>query len=562
MAKKPSVQDPEIGVLFRYRNLSAVTLEEHQKIIATKGSCWWGWWKRPREPRRFEVWNYLQEELAKNKEVWVGLFDSGAPNPDVSVRLAKINAVIPPLEDHLPEGVPDLPAGEEELVPEYYRKSPFSRAWMRIVQIRDKPSKFFGTYSYAAPPPPLPGIPAKLLTRLANKVVIDDDELRTMDATIWLVRPRNDHDQVEKFLAPTVRVTEPLSIEPISVPGDTILHLTDLHFAKTPRAQHVWGYPTDVPKVATLAEEVGRAASGKQVGIVIISGDFTFLGSDAEFDEADRSINAILGTLGLGADHLVIIPGNHDIVWSKAVGDQYDPKSPVQSAPEEAKQAYKKFYSRLMSHQPNNDFSMGRRFILPSGVTVDICALNSSSLEQGKDYLSGMGMVRPTVFNEVADRLGWKSHKKSLALRILTVHHHLTPTEDVESPGEFSKGFGMAIDAKRILRDAAGYGVHLVLHGHRHRVFVWREGVYHLPENAQKKWKLGDVSLLGGGSAGSSAVESARNFINLITVTGEGIKAEVLRSQTLDSFKPMNTWIATFSLQDGRLVLDDWQDPS
>jgi len=542
--------------------MNADTLEEHKKIIKDKKACWWGWWKRPREPRRFEVWNYLEDELKKHDEVMVGLFDSGAEKPSVSVRLARIKGIIPPLDEHLPDGPPPLPSGEEDLVPPYYRNSPFSRAWLQIVEILDKPLPFFGNYSYASPPPPLPGIPPDLLRRLADKLVIDDDELRTMDTTIWLVRHKTDHDLDEKFLAPSIQVIDPVSVEPIRVGGDTILHITDVHFAKGHRAQHAWGYPGDTPRRATLAEEIGRATADQHIGIIIISGDFTFISSDDEFDEAYKSINSLLGTLGLGADNLVIVPGNHDIAWSKAPDDSYDPALPVQSAPEAAKRAYAKFYKRLMKHEPNDDFSMGRRFVLPCGVTADVCALNSSSLEQGKNYLCGMGRVRPTVFNEVMDKLGWKQEGKSLSLRIVALHHHLTATEDVEDPSEFAKGFGMAIDSKKVLRDAARYGVHLVLHGHRHRVFVWREGVYQLPDQTQERWKLGDISILGGGSAGSSDVDGKRNFINLATINGDGIKLKILRSQGGDAFQLMSTWAARLALRDGRLFLDDWIEQS
>jgi len=76
MAKRLAATTPEIRVLFRYRNMNADTLEEHKKIIKGKKACWWGWWKRPREPRRFEVWNYLEEQLNKHGELMVGLFEA------------------------------------------------------------------------------------------------------------------------------------------------------------------------------------------------------------------------------------------------------------------------------------------------------------------------------------------------------------------------------------------------------------------------------------------------------------------------------------------------------
>jgi len=266
----------------------------------------------------------------------------------------------------------------------------------------------------------------EFLSRLVNKVVSDREELRLMDTTIWQVRPTLVDDHREKFLAPSIRLTKPVSIEPIRVNGNAILHLSDLHFAKARRGEHVWWYPGEAKKNnSSLADVVGRATRDSNIGIVIISGDFTFAASHDEFDEAYKSINAILGTLGLGPDNLVVIPGNHDIAWTRAKGDAYDPSLRVDTAPEEAKKAYANFYRRLMKHEANEDFSMGRRFLLPGGVVVEVCALNSSSLEQGEKYLAGMGMVRPNVFDDVREQLGWNESEPSLAFRVLVLHHHL-----------------------------------------------------------------------------------------------------------------------------------------
>ena len=291
-----------------------------------------------------------------------------------------------------------------------------------------------------------------------------------------------------------------MSVDPIRVKGDKLLHLTDLHFAGPDhRGEHVWGYPNDGTQKSTLADEVARTVKDKNVGLVVVTGDFTFMTAPEEFEEARKSVTALLGSLGLGTDHLVIIPGNHDIAWTKPSKEQYDPTKEVENAPDAACRPYKQFYTVLMGHEPDDALAMGRRFVFPHGGTVEVCALNSSSLEQGKNFLAGMGRVRPTVFGRVCESLGWMEDGRSLALRILAVHHHLTATEDVESPAEFAKGFGMAIDAKEVLRFAARRGVHLVLHGHRHRVFAWREGVYALPEHTANRWGLGRVSILGGG---------------------------------------------------------------
>jgi hypothetical protein len=44
-----------IRFLFRFRDLVAPTIALHREIIAARGSCWWGWWKRPSEDHRLDV---------------------------------------------------------------------------------------------------------------------------------------------------------------------------------------------------------------------------------------------------------------------------------------------------------------------------------------------------------------------------------------------------------------------------------------------------------------------------------------------------------------------------
>src|SRR5260221_455870 len=65
----------EIQYLFRFRDLVAKTIEEHQKILREHGRCWWGWWKRPTEKNREDIWKPLSQVAKSNNPVPVGLFD-------------------------------------------------------------------------------------------------------------------------------------------------------------------------------------------------------------------------------------------------------------------------------------------------------------------------------------------------------------------------------------------------------------------------------------------------------------------------------------------------------
>jgi hypothetical protein len=552
----PSQNKGEIHFLFRFRDLVADTLEEHRQIIRAHHSCWWGWWKRPTEDARLKVWGRLEQQIASGSPARIGLFDSGSG----LVFTALVSEVVPPIDARTPPVV-SVPEGETHLIPEYYRRSPYSRAWMRLTRISERPIEFFGHYSLDEAPP-LPFYNEEILSRFRGKVIQSSNELRGMDTTIWEVRERKPGDREEQIVLSTGAISSALSRETIDLQCDTILHFTDPHYAVGDfRHEHIWRLEGEAHgEGQSLAEAIEDALNKKQVGLVVITGDFTFTGAAEEFKEAARSIRKLFGILDIDQNRLVIIPGNHDITWTKKKNERYKEDAKVTEAPEAAKANYAAFYRELYGHEPDQTLAMCRRFMLPCGLALDICGLNSSSLETGKKFLAGMGRIQEHAFKKAANVLDWEN-PGSLALRVLATHHHLTLTENLEPAADYYRGFGIAVDAPRIMRMAAGYGTHLVLHGHKHRAFVWRSGVYELPEHTRERWRLGDVAILGGGSAGSVATEQNKNYFNLIDLSSEGIEVSMYRAENKGSFGVMQRWRAGFELDGAppRLILRDWE---
>ena len=126
-----------------------------------------------------------------------------------------------------------------------------------------------------------------------------------------------------------------------------------------------------------------------------------------------------------------MIPGNHDIKWTNKT--RYSDDSPVVLAPAAATAPFRDFSSRFYGYEPNQHLSMARRLrVFPTGSVMDIIALNSSSLEQGKNFLAGMGRIQEAAYKEAATSLNW--HQGSgLALRVLALHHHVALTEKILS---------------------------------------------------------------------------------------------------------------------------------
>lgn len=204
---------------------------------------------------------------------------------------------------------------------------------------------------------------------------------------------------------------------------------------------------------------------------------------------------------------------------------------------------------------------MGRRYLLPNGMAIEICALNSSSLETGRQFLAGVGRVNEAAMEDVAVALGWKNTSaESMALRLLMIHHHLALTEDLEPAAGYGRGFGLALDAVRVQRMAAKYGVQLAIHGHKHRSFLWRSSVFELPEHSQTKYFLGDLAIAGGGSAGSIETEGNSNYFNLMNFDSKAVKLSIYRAIKCGQFERIQDWEAPLSMGErkGKLSLGTW----
>lgn len=498
-----------------------------------------------------DVWKELKG-LTANAPVWVGLFHSGEDR----VYVARVVDVVLPTDGT--DEAPPLPAGGKDLVPLYYRESPFSRAWMKIDSIKEC-DNFFSRFSFAERPR-IHNYSDDVLKQFDHKAIVSAAELRGMDTTIWRVRNRNANDNTQTIILSTPSLQAAISSEPVACKANSILHLTDIHFGTgSNRQQHVWKLEEEEDDQGgwTLSDAISNCLRGKhQVGAVIVTGDLTFTGAEEEFNQALKFFRRLQGQLDIPIDNFVIIPGNHDIRWS--VDDAYEDGAEVTRAPREAQENYRNFHRKLFGYDADPYLAMGRKFALPSGIMIEVAGLNSSSLAQGKNFLAGMGRIEEASLEEAANKLGWHDDMGTLALRILAVHHHLALTEDLEPADKFAHGFGIAIDSVRIQRAAARKSVKLALHGHKHRPFIWRSSVYELPDGPQNKYERGDLSLIGGGSAGSSDADA--NFFNFIEIPGPSLKTTLFSARKGQKFSSISTWHAPIEINSakGGLELRDW----
>jgi hypothetical protein len=112
----------------------------------------------------------------------------------------------------------------------------------------------------------------------------------------------------------------------------------------------------------------------------------------------------------------------------------------------------------------------------------------------------------------------------------------------------------------RVQRLAARKGVHLALHGHKHRSFIWRSTVYELPEFTQTQYRLGEWSIVGCGSGGSNETEGSSNYFNVIMIDPGKLRLDIFRSRSRGAFQSIQEWDAELILskESGGLKLADW----
>ena len=299
------------------------------------------------------------------------------------------------------------------------------------------------------------------------------------------------------------------------------------------------------------------AIGTRKIGLIVISGDLTFAATEEEFNAANSFIWTLLGRLNLGPAHVVIVPGNHDIRWTRT--DAYTEGAQLELTTEEATENYRNFYQKLLGHPPHVNLCMGRRYVLAGTFVVDVCGLNSTSLATGKNFLAGIGRIEQSAFENVKEGLGWTTDA-GLALRLLILHHHLVPIENRTPAEEYYRGFGMAIDAPRIQRLAANAGVRMAIHGHRHQPFIWQSDVYELPNVDLTGASLGKMTIIGGGTAGSIDTPDQFVHFNLFRLSSDSIELLPFRSQSMGIFDPAPAWRAPLLL-DGtprRLSIGNW----
>jgi predicted MPP superfamily phosphohydrolase len=428
-------------IILRFRDIIADTIALHQQSIAEHGTVWWGWWRKPTEPERLNELGTFSARL-KDGPQQVGLYDKS--------RQAFFLAIVDRCVFSGPGQFLESPASRE--TPEYYRREKLP-AWFRMRSI-------------------------EAIT-----------ELRFVD--LFLGVPIGDETLYPVGDVPLGAGAHGDSIDahPSRLRGNTILHLTDIHFGAD------FGFPfVAQPGQEPLLDIVIRdsdAIARADIGLVVVSGDLTSRGDASHlFNNGLPFLEKLCKHLTLAPDQVVIVPGNHDISF-KEFSPTYDHE-----------RAYNTFLQSFYGAATQQHRLL--RYELPNGRSLEVLTISSVKLRH--KATSNYGWVD---WQACESLLKTASVPPPNTLRLAVLHHHLMSAlrdDRLPDPQYPDGSVSVTLNSGAVIEGLQRYGFGLVLHGHQHTPGLYRVARGQLGHGSLSMGHFDEpLYALAGGSAGARA---------------------------------------------------------
>lgn len=305
------------------------------------------------------------------------------------------------------------------------------------------------------------------------------------------------------------------------MPGQVILHLTDLHFGSDPDTS---GQAERKIVLDSLIEEVACLHSEWKPSIVCVTGDIGWRGSAADYALAEAWLRRLLDRLGLTFADVLVCAGNHDIdrhrssYFSRpatyAEADQAM-RVPIAEPYLDCFSEYTNFCKRVQvrGYAFNNHTSYLLGQLDHRGIRF--VALNSAWFCRGDDDKSRLWVGLPHLRKMEADGQLQKTNE-SPSPTVALVHH---------SPDWWHEEETSTYGSRPNTRDYLGCRCHLILSGHTH------DGIRKADRIAEAAYHL------TGGAAYAGAAHF--NSFRLIRIDSDGL---TYRSLEFDPRSADNKW--------------------
>jgi 3',5'-cyclic AMP phosphodiesterase CpdA/tetratricopeptide (TPR) repeat protein len=316
-----------------------------------------------------------------------------------------------------------------------------------------------------------------------------------------------------------------------------LVHLSDPHFGWGERE----GKPVFMHRFrdtensytlsAELTGELTRAMRDNyriEDVVLVVSGDLTYAGKSEEFVLVENFLVELCGSLGLGRDQVVLVPGNHDIDWQAAADRRFDNYLGFVRT-FYGKDAFREFYPlvqwnfEINSPRPNANQIV---YYKQHGQLL-VVGLNSCIYETNQHHYGFIGRRQLDHVDRLLEGVTEPTVKAAV------MHHHLHPFPEASDPqGDKEVWVDMSTvrDAGLVEQRLEQMGFDLVLHGHKHKPQL-RETLVtdRLAEgNTETRTLTRSLIVSGAGSVGVNATEldqsEANHFalIEVLTPSREG----------------------------------------
>ena len=528
-------------LILRFRDLgipSGATVERHNAIAEQRGYVWWGWWNKTGEQVPTQTLTALRDKARALGGLPLVLYDSGqnlvyeAMCRDIEWR-PDLTRMLSPNQRHTPA---------------YYKKQDLL-IWFRLERIKPIESAVLRNLTYVRVDEFFESGESRY-GRFYEKRVYSPAELQDQNRTIWFVRAAQPEDQdylvalLDGSTAPSPNYA-PLYAQSHS---KDLLWVSDLHFSNKNEHAFPLASVTNGRRMSLSDRLHERLKSRDQkVGGLVITGDLTYRAARDEYGQVSDFLEQVLAWSGLNRDQLLVVPGNHDLTFSK---DPSKKHAPVATTLTGAKAAYKAFYAETFRQAPSEFLSMGRRLLLHD-IPVEIIGLNSSALQQTRERFQGHGFLGDAQLSEAADEMGWGSEEDRVALRIVALHHHVVPVTFMEEP-KIAESYSVVLDAEAFMRWLVKHRVDLVIHGHQHQPGAIRLAKpINLKDPQAGSWEFGVLAMGSSGVVIKETVETHDNTYAHLTVDPTGITVVMHKIHTTI---PHDDPIWTLRMPRGRLI--------
>ena len=298
-----------------------------------------------------------------------------------------------------------------------------------------------------------------------------------------------------------------------SCPPFRIIQISDIHYNSIENLDDQEQY------IESLHNQLRKIQCEKNSDFLIIAGDLAASNPAVELSLMTSVLNYILMDTNIKKERILIVPGNHEIVWSDFKNNKRE-RSPYSSFVSFLQTFYTKesVYSQLVEQNIYNSGSLSvncseddltwlSRFPNLGVSIIGICSNSSELSEQGKGVLSQSNI---RYIRDV-----WGEEKPSNETRILVLHHNIFPTRSLFSEDE-QRTIANAGTALDVLTSC---GCDIVMSGHTHRaeILIYQSSV--MDHNGYSELDPPMIVLASGTSGGVSPTHDFPRNFNVVDIS-------------------------------------------